>query len=382
MSAAEIVFWSFAFLLFYTYLGFPLALAFFCLFKRPKPLPEMKEWPHVSVLVVAHNEQDQIRRKIENIFSCDYPPDRLEVVVCSDGSTDRTNEIVTNFGDPRVKLAATQENRGVNEAFAHGTALVAGDLLLMTDSGGLFEPQALKTALRYFADPTVGVVNGLFDHANPEGKPIAGGYRSYWAIETLVRLLETRLGYGCVIVGAFEIIRRQLYRPISSDLTNDMIVPMELYAQGFRTVYEPRAIVRAPQKKDAGQEFNRRARVAVRGWCSLPVILKHVPVWKTPMNWLVLWSHKYMRWLTGLLLIGLLVTNVLLWHHAVYAWLLVAQGVFYAAAAAGLLLSMVLPRIPKMLVLPYWFCLVQAAGIKGLWEAVRGRRISTWKPEP
>jgi len=382
MSAAEIVFWVFAVLIAYTYVGYPLLLAVACLFKRPPRLPETTDWPRLSVLVVAFNEEQGILAKIRNLLACDYPADRIEVIVCSDGSTDRTNELVTTFGDPRVKLAATQENRGVNEAFAHGAQQASGDLLLMTDSGGLFEPQALKIAIRHFADPTVGCVNGLFDHTNPEGRPVAGGYRGYWAIETIVRLLETRLGYGCVIVGAFEVLRRSLYRPIASDLTNDMLVPMEVYARGFRTVYEPRASLGAPQQKDTGQEFNRRVRVAVRGWCSLPKLLRAVPVWKTPVNWAVLWSHKYMRWLTGPMMIGLLAASALLGDHPLYRWALAAQLVFYAAALLGLLLSLALPRIPKMLVLAYWFCLVQAAGMVGLAKALRGRRIGTWKPEP
>jgi cellulose synthase/poly-beta-1,6-N-acetylglucosamine synthase-like glycosyltransferase len=169
---------------------------------------------------------------------------------------------------------------------------------------------------------------------------------------------------------------------VPSDLTNDMIVPMELYAKGYRTVYEPCAVVRAPQEKRGGQEFKRRERVAVRGWCSLPVIWHLVPPWKTPINWAVLWSHKYMRWLTGPMMIGILATNTMLWHRPFYRWALVLQGAFYALALGGAILSAILPRIPKVLVLPYWFCLVQAAGMMGLWDAMTGHRISTWKPEP
>jgi cellulose synthase/poly-beta-1,6-N-acetylglucosamine synthase-like glycosyltransferase len=381
LTAAVAIFWLAAGLLFFTYAGYPLVLALLCLVRRKPPTPEHGEWPRLSVLVVAFNEEGQIERKLRNVLSCRYPPDRLEVIVCSDGSTDRTNEIVRGFGDPRVKLAATKENRGVNEAFAHGAKQAAGDLFLMTDSGGLFEPEALQIAVRHFADPGVGSVNGLFDHANPEGKPVASGYRSYWAVETTVRLLESRLGFGCVIVGAFEVIRRELYRPIDSSMGNDMIVPMELYAKGFRVVYEPRAVVRAPQEKGTGQEFKRRVRVAIRGWSTLPLLLRAVPFWKTPGNWLVLISHKYLRWLSGPLMLAMLAANACLLDRVVYRWVFVLQVVFYGLALAGWVISLLAPRIPRLLVLPYYFCLLHMAGMVGLSRALVGHQVRTWKPE-
>jgi len=161
-----------------------------------------------------------------------------------------------------------------------------------------------------------------------------------------------------------------------------MLVPMEVTAQGYRVVYEPRAVVRAVQKKRGKQEFNRRLRVAVRGWSSLPTLLRAVPPWKTPLNWVAQFSHKYLRWLTGFLLIGLLVSNALLWREPVYRWFLVAQGVFYAVAIVGYVASLFIARLPKVLAMPYWFCLVQAAGLVGLIQSVAGRRVATWKPEP
>jgi len=379
---AKIVFWLAAGLLFYTYAGYPLLLGLLCLVRRKKGMPEMKDWPSLSILVVAFNEEQQIARKLQNVLSCNYPKDLLEVIVCSDGSTDRTNQIVSNSDDPRIKLAATNDNRGVNEAFANGAKLAKGDVLVMTDSGGLFEPDALRIAVSHFADPTVGCVNGLFDHTNPGDKPVASGYRSYWAVETAVRLLESRLGVGCVIVGAFQVIRRELYRPIDSSLTNDIIVPMEVCARGFRVVYEPKAIVRAPQAKNTKQEFKRRVRVAVRGWSTLPSLLRVVPFWKTPGNWLVLISHKYLRWLTGLLMVALLASNACLLDLPLFRWTLLLQGLFYGVALAGWGVAVLAPKTPQLLILPYYFCLLHTAGIIGLARALARQHIRTWKPEP
>jgi cellulose synthase/poly-beta-1,6-N-acetylglucosamine synthase-like glycosyltransferase len=276
-------------------------------------------------------------------------------------------------------LAATQENHGVNEAFGNGARIATGELLLMTDSGGLFEPQALKTAIRHFADPKVGLVNGLFDHTNPEGKPVASGYRSYWAIETLVKLMEARLGLACVIVGAFEVIRRSLYWPIPSGLSNDMSVPMRLHAQGYKVIYEPRAIVRAPQKKRPKQEFQRRLRMAVRGWCTILPLIKLVPPWKTPINWLALLSHKYLRWLSGFFMAGMFAANVLLLGRPVFLGLFVAQAAFYAMALVGWLLSKVQIQV-KIFSLPFFFCVLQMAAMAGFFQSLAGHEIRTWKP--
>ncbi len=382
MNAAETVFWVMAALVLYTYIGYPALLALAGLFGRRKEPPEPEDWPSVSVLVVAFNEGAQIERKIANVLRADYPEDRIEVIVCSDGSTDATNAKVETYGDPRVKLAASEVNRGVNEAFAMGAEGATGDLLLLTDSGGLFEPDALKIAIRHFADPKVGCVNGLFEHQNPEGRAIASGHQGYWAIETPVRLMETKLGLGCVIVGAFEVIRRELYRPIASAMSNDMIVPMEVKAAGFRVVYEPKAVLKAPQQKRGKQEFRRRVRVAVRGWSSLPEIARRVKPWKTPLNWLALWSHKYMRWLTGGMLLGAVVANAFLLDRLIYQVTFAPQAAFYACALLGALLSRVLRKVPRLLAMPYWFCLVQAAGLVGLVQALFGRTVATWKPEP
>ena len=380
MSVADIVFWVALGLLGYTYAGYPLLLGLLCLLAPRRTPPVTDDWPGLTVLVAAHNEEATIDGKIRNILACDYPDDRVEVVVCSDGSTDRTNAIVEDFGDARVHLAATEENRGVNEAFAHGAAQASGDLLLMTDAAGLFEPDAFKTAIRHFADPKVACVNGLFDHSDPGRRAVASGYRGYWAVETLIKLAEMRLGLACVIVGAFEVIRRERYRPFPSHLSNDMGVPLELHAQGYRVVYEPRAVVRAPQRRTAGQEFRRRARMAVRGWGALPAMLRSVPPWKTPVNWLALLSHKHLRWLSGCLMLAVLAANVLLADRPFYQATLAVQGAFYAVALVGGVLTAAGRRV-RLVTLPFYFCLVHAAATAGLVQALAGRRIRTWTEE-
>ena len=375
---AEILFWVAAGLAAYTYAGYPLALALAVLVRGKPRAPEAREWPKVTALVVAHNEADRIAGKVRNILENGYPGD-LEVIVCSDGSTDRTNEIVEAFGDPRVHLAASPSNIGVNEAFALGAKQATGEVFLMTDSGALFEPGALGTAARHFADREVGFVSGRIVFENPLGSAIGSGYRSYWSIETGVRRLESHLGLGVVTVGAFEMVRRDAYISVPSRVSNDLIAPMYAHSLGLKCRYEPDALLVTPQKKSPGQDFARRIRMAVRGWSSLSYIRKHVPPLRNPGSWLALISHKYLRWGAGMFLIGLFAANALTLNDRFYQVTFALQVLAYGSALVGWALSARGKHVQPFSA-AFYFCLLHLAGLAGLLQALLGRRIATWKP--
>lgn len=378
---AAIVFWTAAGLLVYTYLGYPLVLRLLVLVKgrQRRPDTEADVLPRVTALVVAHNEEAGILDKINNILDNGYPDDRIEVIVCSDGSTDRTNDLVENHGDPRVRLAASPTNVGVNEAFSMGARLATGNVFLMTDSGGMFRQGAILTAARHFADPRVGLVSGNIYYENRNQSAIGSGYHGYWFIETGVRQLESDLGFSIVTVGIFEMIRKEAYLSVPSQYNNDMAAPIYAWSLGYSCRYEPDAVAVAIQKKTPSQDMQRRIRMAVRGWSSMPFILKHVPLCRHLRIWAALISHKYLRWAGGFALLSLFVANAFLLDHLFYQIAFAGQAAFYLAGLAGWLLASRGKRVGPIS-LCFYFCLLQLGGMIGLIQTLAGRRYGVWKP--
>ena len=377
---AQIVFWIAVGLLAYTYIGYALILALLARIKGRPATPECTEWPKLTALAVAFNEEEQILNKVRNILDNGYPEDRIEVIVCSDGSTDNTNRLVEEYGDPRVHLVVSPTNIGVNAAFAMGAKEATGDVFLMTDGGGaLFEPGAIRKVARHFADPRVGLVSGHIRFENPQKSAVGSGYRSYWQMETKVRQWESHLGLGCVIVGAFEMIRREAYLPIPSEYTNDMGAALYAHSLGYQCRYEPEAVLVAQQTKTAGQDLARRTRMAVRGWSSVPYLLGKVPLLKDLGNWLAIISHKYARWFAGVFLVLLLVANAFLLDVPFYQVTFAVQAAGYAMAAVGWLLALLGKRLQPFS-LAFYFCLLQTAGLLGLIQALCGKKIGKWVP--
>jgi len=376
---ATTIFWICVAVIVFTYAGYPLLLWMISWVYRPRVQRDPTYTPSVSVLVVAFNEEEKIAAKIQNVLSCEYPADKIELIVCSDGSTDRTNQIVRDHPDPRVKLVALERNVGVNEAFAAGAAQATGEVLVLTDTGGMFERDALRKVISYFADPKTGCVNGRIVFTNPRGTAVGAGYRGYWLVEGVVRVLESRLGIGVVIVGAFEAIRRELFFPVPSAYSNDMTVPMAVWAQRYRVHFETDALLVTPQLKTGKQEFWRRVRTATRGFTSLGFMNSKVPIWKHPVIWSTFIAHKLLRWLTWVFMLGAFASNAFLLDRPLYRFTFALQVVLYAMAALGWLLSLAGKRL-RVLSLPYYFCLLQAAGLLAFFQALRGKKIATWKP--
>ena len=379
MIAVQAIFWFCFAVIVFTYLGYPLLLAMIVGFRSKRSVAQGHDCPKLSVLIAAHNEQDHICQKVQNVLENGYPSDRIEVIVCSDGSTDRTNELVSQYADQRVRLAASSSNIGVNEVFALGAEKGSGDLFLMTDTGAMFEDGAILKVARLFADPQMGLATGRILYRNPLKSSVGSGYSAYWSIETKVRELEAKLGFAVVIVGAFEVIRRDAYLPVPSQYNNDMIAPMHVRAMGYRADFVSDALLVTDQRKSPGQEFSRRLRMAIRGWSSIPYILKAAPFFRNIGAWLTLISHKYLRWSTWAFMIGAFTASGLLWQRPLFRAVFMLQLVFYAMATAGWLLARKNIRV-RPLSLPFYFCLLQAAGMVGLIETLRGKRLAVWKP--
>jgi cellulose synthase/poly-beta-1,6-N-acetylglucosamine synthase-like glycosyltransferase len=376
-SGARIVFWLAAFLLLYVYAGYPLLLALIGLFVR-RPRPGVGYTPRISVLIAAYNEEEAIERKIQQTLALEYPADKIEVLVLSDCSTDRTDEIVKTFPDSRVRLVRMRERRGKTFAQNVGVKEAAGEVIIFSDATAIYHPKALVYLACNYHDGSVGAVSGRYQYFDPgEQSPTGLGSVAFWNYENLIKKMQSSIRTITGCCGCIYSVRKAAYTELPADIISDLVQPLQAIQKGYRVVFEDRALAYEETTQSTSEEFSMRVRVvtrAMRGLLSVSDLLKP---WKFVWPAFQLWSHKIMRWMVPLFLIALLVANSLLLDSSFYRFTLAVQLFFYAAA----LLNMLLPlhRQWKPLGIPLFFCTLNAAALVSMLEICRGRKYVTWQ---
>lgn len=325
----EIAFWVAALAILYAYFGYP---ALLMLVERlaPRPVHRGDEsfLPSITVLVPAYNEAGVIGAKLDNLLGLDYPPDRLQLVVVSDGSTDGTNALLEAAAvrDERLVTVPLAERRGKANALNQGLGRATGEIVVFSDSSILLDAQALRAIVKPFADPEVGCVSGE-DHI-PDG----GGEGLYGRYELFLRNRESAVGSIVGASGSFYAERRALCKPFVDGLAPDFLSVLNTVEQGYRAVTEPAAFGFMSAVKHPGDEFRRKVRTLLRGITTLWVkrgLLN--PLRHGRFAWVLL-SHKVMRWLVPLFMLVALLANLALVGRPFYAALFVTQVAFYGLA--------------------------------------------------
>ena len=377
VSGAKFAFWLVALLLFYVYAGYPLLLALIGLFVR-RPRAEAGYTPRISVLIAAYNEEEAIERKIRQTLALEYPKEKLEVLVLSDCSTDRTDEIVNAFPDSRVRLVRMPERRGKTFAQNIGVKEATGEIIIFSDATAIYHPKALLYLACSYQYSAVGAVSGRYQYFDPgEQSPTGLGSMAFWNYENLIKKMQSRISTITGCCGCIYSVRKTAYTELPADIISDLVQPLQAIRKGYRVVFEDRALAYEETTQSTGEEFSMRVRVvtrAMRGLLSVSDLLKP---WKFAWPAFQLWSHKIMRWMVPLFLIALLAANSLLLDSSFYRFTLAVQLFFYAAA----LLNMLLPlhRQWKPLGIPLFFCTLNAAALVSMLEICRGRKYVTWQ---
>jgi cellulose synthase/poly-beta-1,6-N-acetylglucosamine synthase-like glycosyltransferase len=373
------VFWSAVGLVVYTYVLFPLLqLARGLLRRRAPALADFT--PHVSMVICAHNEAESIGEKIENVLSLDYPPEQLDVVIASDGSDDGTEEIVGRYAGRRVQLLSLPR-QGKIPALNTAVRAAAGEILVFSDANSLYAPDAIRALLRPFADPRVGGVAGdqrYEDHADTSGE--SSGERTYWDFDRKLKEWQSRAGSVTSATGAIYAIRRALFSPVPSSVTDDFWVSTGVIDRGYRLVFAPNAIAYERPAASSGVEFQRKVRVITRGLRGVLLRRRLLNPFRHGFYALQLFSHKVLRRLVVLPLLVLLATTPWLWQAGpFYQAALVGQAGVYGLAAVAALLG---PRRArsKLFTIPFFFCMVNLAALIAALNVARGRRIDSWQP--
>jgi len=379
----EVVIWTALALTVYTVAGYPAVLWLLArLFGRPHRPGDVE--PTVTLLIPAHDEAAVIRQKVENSLALDYPPDRLQVRVVSDGSTDGTDEIVAPYRARGVELQRIEVRAGKPNAVNQAVPHARGDVLLLCDANTMFAPDAVRRLVRHFADPRVGAVTGDVRLRSQEVS-YGEGEGLFYRLERLLQTCEARLWTAVGVDGGMYALRRELYAPVPPDtLIDDFVIAMNVARAGRRVVYDPEAVATEDAVVDPAQEFRRRTRTVAGGFQTL-FDGRGRPRWNQPGLWLAYLSHKVLRWVGPFVLLALLAGNTAAaiavprgdgGRWGLYAGLLAGQGLFYALALAGAALGR--SRLPRALCLPYYFCLTNAAALVGFFRWLRGSQPVTW----
>jgi biofilm PGA synthesis N-glycosyltransferase PgaC len=328
------VFWIAAATVAYAYVGYAVWL---WLRSRwaPRPVRRGAVEPRVSTVMVVRNEEAVLTRKLENLLSLEYSPDKLEVVVVSDGSSDRTAEILKEFGSSaRIKFLLKPESQGKARGLNDAINLATGEILLFTDARQAIEPVALRLLVENFADEAVGCASGELMLGDPASGETGKGMGLYWRIEKKIREMESASGSVAGATGAIYCARRELFEPLpAGTILDDVLIPMQVVRQGYRVIFDSRA--RAWDSPDLGgsREFARKVRT-LSGNYQLLQLAPWLLGSTNPIRFEFV-SHKLSRLAVPFALVALLIASIFLpqpWYRAALA----AQLAFYALSVVAM----------------------------------------------
>ena len=348
----QILFIFAMFCFFYSTILFPI----FLLTKRRKRYNIVSNYqPFVSLVISVHNEEEIIEKKIKNSMELNYPGDKLEIIVSSDGSTDKTSEICQRYVKVKfLDLAREGKTAVQNEALKHAK----GEIIVFSDANILYEANAIKELVAPFSDKRVGCACGRLIYTNDKVESI------YWSYETMIKILEGRIGKLVGANGGIYAVRKELYLPLENDAISDFLEPIKIYESGYDVLYVKNSIGYEVEPKII---FSRKRRIILRSLNSLRYLGKSVIPFNKRSLFSMLVPHKFIRWFMPVLLIILLVSSIFLVKLYVYRFLLFSQILFYALA---------------ILVKPVkYFVIVNSSSFMAIIDWIRGKKINIWEVE-
>ena len=370
------VFWGSLVWLVYVLVAYPSLIAAIGLRSR-KQRPTAQTPNSVSVVVAVHNGENIIGKKIQHLlgFAADY--DFFEVIIASDGSTDRTEKIVGAYAAQGVQLLSSPGRIGKTRALDEAVKLASGEILVFCDASGAFSPTGLAALVDRFAEPDVGCVGGYVNY----GKHCEGGavFRAFKRTDLWMKRGEGYLGYVPAVSGAVHAIRRELYSPGDPAASRDILDPAQVVSRGYRCVYEPDAVLTETSRAMTATHFKARVRMTVRGMTSAALVLRELTPAGRPLTLAIFVSHKVLRWWLWIPFLALLASSITLASASVLG----DVAMFGLAALAGLggcglLLG---DRAPAVLSAPAFLIRQTAAMMVGTVRWLMGRAEPAWEVE-
>jgi cellulose synthase/poly-beta-1,6-N-acetylglucosamine synthase-like glycosyltransferase len=374
MNVIEVIFWVCLFMTLYPYIFYPLLIIVWSKVGG-HPWRQGEVQPRISLIISVYNEEGVIKQKLENALTLDYPKDRLEIVVVSDGSTDATNEIVASCDDRRVVLKS-YERAGKTACLNRAVTGVSGDIIVFTDANSMFPRQALAMIARNFSDEKVGLVTGWTKYRRP-GHETEETPGLYALLEKSTKKGESRISSCVGADGAIFALRRELYRPLEDCDINDFVIPLKVLKQKRRVVLDADVYCLEEPVEGAGKEFSRQARITNRTL----VAIRHNAEFLNPLSYgafaFFLLSHKILRFMVPLFIVATLLATLMLLTTDFYALMFGVICLFLTVGVVGLLN----PVRSGIMSLCATFILTNGGQVVGWFRFLTGRVDTLWTPQ-
>lgn len=379
---AEFLMWLSILLLLYAYIGYPFTIALLSLIFRNK-VKTREIIPHVSIIITAFNEEKDIENKLKNCFDLDYPGQKLEIIVASDGSTDKTDEIVRRYekSDTLVPVILHRVEGRLGKTAAQNSAvkICQGEIIVFSDAASMYDRKAIKKIARNYADPTVGAVSGMYNYIK-EGSSAAGlATIIFWKFENFIKSCQTKIKTITGCCGCIYSLRKNLYTDLPPEIISDLVEPLMILKKGYRIVFEPEALALEETAGNSKDEFKMRIRVIVRGMNGMLFVRDLFNLRKYPFVAFQLISHKLIRWIVPIFAIIVFISNAFLVRDSgFYMFMFLLQMIFYGFAFTGFIMER--KGVHKAIFyLPLYFCIVNLASLISIFKVINKQNIVTWQ---
>jgi len=374
MNTFTVIFFLSLFLVFYAYFGYPLSLLIFKIFRKTENRRERIS-PPVTLIITAFNEEKRIREKLENSLKLDFPKEKLQIIVASDGSDDNTNNLVRSYAGKGVELIEITNRAGKENAQKEAVGHARGDIIVFSDVATILEPNGLWEIVSNFADPSVGCVSSEDRLIGQDGKPSGEGF--YVRYEMWLRRLESSVNSLVGLSGSFFAARKMVCQDFSGDVQSDFRTLLSSIKLGLRGVSDHKAIGCYLDIAVEKREFERKIRTVLRG---LTVFFKHLEFLNIITYGLFSYQffcHKLLRWLVPFFLVVAFFSNIVLAQSSVFfVALLAGQIIFYTIAILGWATL----SLKGVLKIPMFFVVVNAAIVVAWCKYLTGKRVILWTP--
>lgn len=379
-------FWILFFIIFYTFFGYGILLYLLVTLKRifKKSVPHSSfESPSVTILVAAYNEEDIIEDKIKNCLSLNYPSDKIQLIFITDGSSDRTPEIIKKY--PQIMLLHENKRSGKMYAIQRAIPYVSGTITVFTDANTFLNKDALIHLLKHYQNPKIGAVAGekkiLVDEAADAS---SAGEGFYWKYESVLKKWDYELYSNVGAAGELFSIRTELYHPLETDtIIDDHMIAMRIAEKGYIIAYEPKAYAMETGSADTAEELKRKIRIAAGGIQSIYRLKRAANPFINPVLTFQYFSHRVLRWaVTPWLIVMFFMLNILICisypESILYFFILALQISFYLAAITGWLLERKKIKL-KIAFIPFYFSMINYAVIAGTFRYFKGAQSAAWE---
>lgn len=386
MFLLQSLFFTGLFIVWYSYIGYGMLIWILVrikkMLKQKPPLPDQFDYPHLTLVVAAFNEKEVIREKIENSIYLDYPPEKLDILFITDGSTDGTNEIASQHS--KIRVLHQPDRKGKVAAIHRAMTHISTPIVVFSDANTLMNKDSLKKIARHYSDPNTGGVAGEKKIMTSNMEKAAGaGEGIYWKYESFLKKLDSEFYTVVGAAGELFSIRTQLYEYVSDHiLLDDFIISLKVCQKGYRVAYEPGAYAMEPPSGSIEDEKKRKVRISAGGFQSIVILKDLLNIFRYPTLSFQYISHRVLRWaVCPFLLPILLITNIIIVIYQptpATITLLTLQIIFYAAAITGWLLAEIKIKI-KLLYIPYYFLFQNYTLYLGLVRFIKGNQSVLWE---